>query len=244
MFPPASTDLEWNENLNWQPVNFSSLPVFRDPLLLPLFTQYQQTHDEFVSTYAEVVKRNQKFFDELEEIIGKPIMKPMDMIGVYFLLKAQAEYGLDLPEWARDIYPDKLRELSCEAWSYFVHNEALKRMLGGNLLEKLTQDWEARIAGSKTSKKLVIYSAHDLTVAGILGACNVWNPKSCNDYGITAIFELRQNRKTGEYGVQIYVRDEPENEPVLLTIPGCKSFCPLDDFKKALKNHFPPKAQL
>lgn len=238
MFPPTNTALEWNNHLNWQPINFFSMPLTKDPLLLPLFTQQQKIVEEFLDSYSEVVERNKEFFDALERFTGKPIQKPLDLIGVYFLLKCQVEYGLELPEWARDIYSDKLRKLSNEAWGYFVHNDALKRMLGGNLLEKLVQDWAAKIAG-KTQKKLFLYSAHDLTVTGVLGACNVWKPDVNPEYGITAIFELRQNKKTGEYGIQVYVRNEPENEPVLLTIPGCKSFCALDDFKNALSNHFP-----
>lgn len=238
LFPPASTDLEWNENLNWQPIDFISLPTNQDPLLLPISCSCPEFYEEVTKAYAPVVEREKELFDVLSEFKGKTIRQPFDVIGINNSFAAQVECGLELPAWTKKCFPKKLRELACEAWGYFVHNEALKKMLGGNLLEKLVNDWEAKIA-EKSPKKLFLYAAHESTLVSILGACNVWNNLELPEYGISAIFELRQNRKTGEYGVQIYVRNEPNDEPQLMTIPGCASFCSLDEFKRTLENHFP-----
>lgn len=238
LFPPASTDFEWNENLNWQPIDFVSLPTNQDPLLLPITCSCPKFYEEVIRTYAPVIERNKELFDVLSELKGRSINQPFDVIGIHNFLKSQEECGLELPDWTKTFYPEKLRELSCEAWKYFVHNDSLKKMLGGNFLEKLVQDWEDKME-NKTSKKLFFYSAHESTVVSILGACNVWKSSMLPEYGIAVIFELSQNKKSGEYGVQIFVRNEPNNEPELLTIPGCKPFCPIEDFKEALRNHFP-----
>lgn len=89
---------------------------------------------------------------------------------------------------------------------------------------------------------MFVYSAHDLTVVGILSACKLWDPKQSPNYGITAIFELKQHRKTGEYGVQVFVRNAPNDELVLLKIPGCQAFCPLEDLKNILADTLPTDA--
>lgn len=113
-----------------------------------------------------------------------------------------------------------------------------RRIYGGSFLEKLINDWEENIA-KKIPEKLFIFSAHDGSVVGGLGVFNLWNTNQAPDYGITAIFELKQNRQTGLYGVQVYVRNKEDDEPVLLTIPGCQSFCPLQQLKFLLQDHIP-----
>lgn len=105
-------------------------------------------------------------------------------------------------------------------------------------MQKLITDWEAKIA-NETPEKLSIFSAHDGTLVGALGAFNLWDTKEAPDYGITAIFELKQNRKTGLFGVQIYVKNKDDNEPILRIIPGCQSFCPLHQLKFLLHDHMP-----
>lgn len=242
LFPPASTELEWNEKLNWQPIDFTHAPVSNDPLLLPIGIPCPKFQEQFVGNYAAVLERNRELFDTLERFVGRAFKTPFEIIGLFYLLTSQEECGLELPDWTKPYYPEKLRELSCEASGYLVYSDDLKRMTGGKLLEKLMKDWEDKI-DNKLNKKLILYSSHDTTIIGILGACNVWNSKALPECGSSVIFELRQDRKTGEYGVQLYFRNESESEPQLLTIPGCKSFCPLSEFKEALSNHFPSTAE-
>lgn len=238
MFNPKGTALEWDGGKNFQAFVFSNQPLNNDPLLFPMGMSCPRFGQELYGAYAPVVASKKTLFNNLTSITGQNIVTPFDPIGIYYALKTEVEYGLKLPAWAKTWYPDVLRELSNEAWGRFVYNDALKTILAGTFLQKLQSDWQANIAGT-SAKKIFIYSAHDATVVSVLGACNVWNPLWAPDYGVTAIFELRQNKKSGEYGVQIYIRNQPNNEPVLLTIPGCKAFCPISDFASILANHLP-----
>lgn len=238
MFPPAGTELEWNPNLNWQPFDMISLSLRSDPVLMPLGQPCPRLGREFVSNYAPVLEKNKELFNILSKHVGLPIVKPFDIIRISYDLRSEEEYGLVLPEWTKKYYPKQLHDLSNEAWSYIVHNEIMKRMMGGKFLEKLFADWDAKIANA-SSHKLFLFSGHDATVISALGVFNLWNPLDSPDYGITAAFELKRNRKTGEYGVQVYMRNLPIGEPVLLTIPGCKSFCSLSQLKTILSNHLP-----
>lgn len=238
MFPPHGTEREWNANLNWQPFDMISLSLHSDPILMPLGQACPRLGKEFVANYAHVIEKNKEFFDDLSKHIGTNITKPFDVIKIGYDLRSEEEYGLVLPEWTKKYYPQPLHDLSNEAWGYIVHNEALKRMMGGRFLEKLFHDWDAKIANT-TSHKIVLFSSHDATVIAALGVFNLWNPLEHPDYGITAAFELKRSRKTGEYGVQVYKRNHPNDKPVLLTVPGCKPFCPLHQLKTILSHHLP-----
>lgn len=145
---------------------------------------------------------------------------------------------MPLPAWAKDYYPEIIHKLNNEGWGFFLKNELMRRIYGGNFLQKLISDWEEKIT-KKTPEKLHIFSAHDGTMVGSLGAFNVWNTNEAPDYGITALFELKQHRQRGIYGVEIFVRNKDDNEPVLLTIPGCESFCPIQRLKLLLRDHIP-----
>lgn len=154
------------------------------------------------------------------------------------MFRVQVEYGLPFPAWAEYYYPKIIHELNNEAWGFFVKTKIMRRIFGGNFLQKLISDWEKKIA-EKTPEKLHIFSAHDGTVVGALGAFNVWKTNEHPDYGITAIFELKQHRRSGINGVEIFVRNKDVNEPVQLTIPGCQSFCPIEKLKLLLRDHIP-----
>lgn len=44
------------------------------------------------------------------------------------------------------------------------------------------------------------------------------------------MFELVRDKKSGELGVQMYLRNSATSGAIPLTIPGCEHFCPLDKF--------------
>jgi len=238
LFPPVNTNFEWKQNLNWQPCDFTAESLDNDPLLFPLGLNCPRFNEEVVGVFGSYMTENKAVMDILKGYTGLAFQTPFDSVGIYNALKTEYEYGLPLPTWAKDYYPDKLRLLSNKAWALMVSNTALKRIMAGKLLQKMIADWEAKIANT-LSEKLFLFSAHDITIVSVLAAFNVWSSDFTPDYGNAAVFELRQNRNTGEYGVQVYYRAQPANEPKLLTIPGCQSFCPLSQLKTLLNDNLP-----
>lgn len=144
---------------------------------------------------------------------------------------------MELPEWTKKYYPKKLQTITEESYVYNAYNDELKRLKGGVFLKKSIDDWEQKVA-EKLKTKIFLYAGHDSTVTNILSAFNVWDPQF-PDYGITALFELSQNIKSGEYGVEIFLRNTTSVEPYSLIIPGCSKFCLLKDLKVLLKNSIP-----
>jgi len=83
-----------------------------------------------------------------------------------------------------------------------------------------------------------VYAGHDATITNILSAFNVWE-QQFPDYGIATILEFSQHKSTKDYGVEIFLRNSTEAQPIQLTIPGCYKFCSLSDLEKLLGDNIP-----
>jgi len=239
-FPPAGTPLEWNKNLNWLPIPYNYEELDKDTLLL-VRTACPRYHEELERVFSEDVaneiKVDKQLYEELTKITGLTIKTPDDIQSLYSTLKAEHEFGLELPEWTKRYYPERLQTITDKSYVYNAYNDELKRLKGGVFLKKSIDDWEKKI-DKKLATKFFLYAGHDATVTNILSAFNVWDPQF-PDYGITALFELSQHKKSGEYGVEIFLRNTTAIEPYPLTIPGCSQFCLLKDLKVLLKNSIP-----
>lgn len=141
---------------------------------------------------------------------------------------------MKLPQWTKNFFPHKLQPLTESSYVYNAYNDELKRLKGGVFVNKTFSDWDDKVA-EKLKTKIMLFAGHDSTVTNILSAFNVWDSQF-PDYGITALLEFSLNRKTGEYGVELLLRNSSRSEPFSLTIPGCTKFCPLKDVKTLLKN--------
>lgn len=94
LFPPKNTDLEWNKNLNWQPIPYSYEELNLDTLLL-VRGNCPRYHEELERILAEeeAVKRtmddNSQLFEQLSNITGLSIKTPDDVQSLYSTLKAE-----------------------------------------------------------------------------------------------------------------------------------------------------------
>lgn len=240
LFPPRGTALEWNKGLNWLPIPYNYEDLDKDTLLL-VRTSCPRYHEESQRVFAEDLKDEldsySSLFKELTNITGLEIKTPDDVQSLYSTLKAEEGYGLKLPEWTKNYYPDKLKPLTDLSYVYNAYNSRLKRLKGGVFVKKAIQDWNQKIDG-KLKQKIFLYAGHDSTVTNILSAFNVWETQF-PDYGITAMLEFSQHKKTGEYGIEIFLRNTTRSQPYSLTIPGCSQFCSLSDLKDLLQENIP-----
>lgn len=77
---------------------------------------------------------------------------------------------------------------------------------------------------------MFVYAGHDSTISNLLSALKVWDPQ-IPDYGIMILIELHSN-KMGSHGIKVFLRNTTHHDPYPLTIPGCNTLCPLDQFIK------------
>lgn len=127
-----------------------------------------------------------------------------DVQDIYTTLKAEESFNLTLPSWITEYYPEKMEFAS--GFSYYLtsYNDQLRRLKGGPLLKKITEDWKAKRDGtiSPKSRKAVLYGGHDFTIANILGALKLLEPHT-PDYGVAVLLELYKNTKTNDYWVEV-----------------------------------------
>jgi prostatic aicd phosphatase len=239
-FPPKQTLLEWNKELNWQPIPYHYQELNDDDLLLvrkscPRY--YEELHRVMNEDFKSDLERESKMMEELTNFTGIPIKTPDDVQSLYSTLKAEVEFPLELPSWTKEYFPHRMQNLT--DWSYVInaYNGILKRLKGGVFVKKALSDWKLKIA-DKLRKKIFIYAGHDATVTNILSAFNAWEVQFPN-YGVTGILELSMRKDTGNYGIQIFLKNSPKNELKLLKIKGCDEFCELSKLENLLSDNIP-----
>lgn len=95
LFPPRNTPLEWNKNLNWQPIVYSFEELNEDTLLL-VRKSCPRYHEELERVLAEDAKKdlddNKQLLSELSNITGLEIKTPDDVQSLFSTLKAEVSF--------------------------------------------------------------------------------------------------------------------------------------------------------
>lgn len=188
----------------------------------------------------KVLDENAQLFEELTKHTGMPIKTPDDIQSLYSTLRAETEFGLRLPKWTQEYYPNKLTNLTDLSYIYNIYTDEMKQLKAGPFIQKLVTEFENKRDGTLKPKdlKISLYTGHDSSVVNVLAGLNVWE-KQFPTYGIMALFEMVRDKKSGEIGVQMYLRNSTTSGAIPLIIPGCEHFCPLDEFVELAQNSIP-----
>ncbi|XP_030388049.1 venom acid phosphatase Acph-1 [Scaptodrosophila lebanonensis] len=233
LFPPRNTPMEWNLMLDWQPI-----PVFAEPEETDIRLRMKVPCPRYDEAVLEVLnlpevkmlhKQNADLLEKLTELTGLNVTYTHDVTNVFISLLAQENYGLKLPDWTKDYYPDKMLPLAAQSYLYDAYTPELRKLKGGFYLDHMYEQMQARANGNlePSDRRMFLYCAHDWTVTNILSALGVWQPQMPRFSALIA-FELHKNDDTGEYFVEIYFQNDPEGEPEQLQVPGCAKQCPLE----------------
>lgn len=232
LFPPKNSDMEWNKRLNWQPVPIESEPLDKDTLLL-VRTPCPRYHEALEQALVtEPIKSEidtyRKMMEELTVITGMNISTPDDVQSLYNTLRTEEEYGLKLPDWTAAYYPEPMFSVTTRSYMYNVWTAEMKKLKGGPFVTKVVKEWQDKVSGALKPKdrKIYLYTGHDSSIVNVMSTFNVWE-EQFPGYAIMGIFELLQDKATGEYGVQMYIKNSTDSSTPL-TIPGCDFFCPLN----------------
>nr|XP_014095030.1 prostatic acid phosphatase [Bactrocera oleae] len=232
-FAPRGTDMEWNTEYNWQPIPVFSEPLEQDSLLLvrtpcPRFFEARDEVFQLPKVKAELAEQ-EDLFQNLTKLAGVPIKNADDVNSLYNTLLAEQEFGYTLPTWTKDYFPKKMQFLAEQSFIYNAYTKEMQKIKGGPFLKKMFAEMLEK-RNSKLSpgnRKLFIYAAHDWTVGNIMASLNLWKGQMLR-FAVTLIFELHQNQQTGEYYIEIYLRNSEDGCAELLSVPNCGAQCPLD----------------
>lgn len=240
LYPPDTLQ-KWNTDLNWQPIPFIYKKKKRDWLLWPTNCPRYKDEYEKVLKSSEVLTKIEKFkplMERLSNLTGKEIKSMRDVLILYSTLDCENSMHLPIPEWAKEYLKNgelaKVGNFQVELRNY---NKLLKKLNGGVLVRKMTEDMIAAKNGTlEKGRKIILYSAHDLNLGGQILALGITEPHIPN-YTSSVILELYENNN--DYFVQVlYYLGIPDKMQVM-TIPGCEEMCPLEKFIHLLKDVMP-----
>eukprot|EP00058_Branchiostoma_floridae_P022612 XP_002608102.1 hypothetical protein BRAFLDRAFT_91420 [Branchiostoma floridae] len=141
-----------------------------------------------------------------------------------------------LPVWATPEVYDKLTEFRNFDLRADFSDRARNKLHGGPLLGAIVNNMTQAIEGTLPDRrlKLVMYSAHDATVASLLSALGTFNyihPSYC----ACVMVELHQE-DSGEFVTEVWYRNDSGHDPYLLTVPGCPNPCSYQQFLNVTKD--------
>ncbi|XP_044258181.1 venom acid phosphatase Acph-1-like [Tribolium madens] len=244
LFPPLDSDV-FSSGLNWQPIPYEiddGIDLIRVPSMY--CTNYlQQYYRHLLSKEGQkVLNYYQDLYLQVSNFTGEDIILPEEIFNIYETLESEKDFGLELPAWTSDIFPEVLEKASSVYIEFSTATTGLKRLSTGHLLKKIIEDSLAKRDGSlPEDRKIFLYSAHDYSVGVMLRALDVFYPH-VPPYGATIFFEI--HNIDGTYGLKLLYQNYSQATPQLLTIPGCSSFCDLDKLVELMSNNFPTETDV
>ncbi|KAK4878733.1 hypothetical protein RN001_011239 [Aquatica leii] len=241
LWPPCNLQ-RWG-SIDWQPIPVHYEPLNTDSLLLVRkpCPQYHLELDRLVNTeeIQSKLRDSQKLFEGISKHTGKKIETFEDVQDVYTTLMSEEAFGLELPPWCGDFYPNAMSSATIFSYVLNAYNDKLNRFKGGVFVKKLIEDW-SKLRKGVLKCKAYLYVGHDSTIVNILSALKLWEPQVPN-FSANIFFELWYDRTRDEYGVEIFFRNVVDAfaEPVRLKMPGCDYFCPVDEFVQLTKSVVP-----
>ncbi|XP_051885070.1 lysosomal acid phosphatase-like isoform X3 [Pristis pectinata] len=242
LYPPQGRQI-FHPGLSWQPIPVHTVPVEQDKLLkfpLQKCPRYEKLLEETFNSRA-VEEKTQKNKDFLNMISDETKMKVtiQNEWKVYDTLFCEKTHNFSLPSWATHEVITRLSELNdfgMEMLFRLHKTQEKSRLQGGFLLKQILQNINQAINESTPTPrlKLIMYSAHDVTLIALQMALNVYDA-IIPPYASCFMFELYEEDDRS-FTLDMYFRNQSDSEPHRLTLPSCTEHCPLQDFIQITKH--------
>ncbi|CAG9853768.1 unnamed protein product [Phyllotreta striolata] len=241
LFPPRSDNV-WNTALNWQPVPYNFLPADRDPVLIGLnCPNYVRKYDSVVRSrkWQSEFNKDKNVFAYISKNSGLNVTTYEQIYNLYFGLSTEEEWGHKLPKWTEAVWPKIVTDLAIKHYYVQTSTSQLLSLCEGYHLKKIIEDTKrvVRSASVANGPKMYLYSGHENNVAEMLILLNVFSPPHIPTYGSYLIFEVHNINNV--VGIKLYYQRYVTESPVLLKIPACDEFCPLDRFEQLFEEYLP-----
>ncbi|XP_022919490.2 venom acid phosphatase Acph-1-like isoform X1 [Onthophagus taurus] len=233
LFPPVD-ERDWNPNLKWQPIAFDTNPMETDLLFLP-----HNNCKNFLKLLNEYMQRGiinndfpklSKIADYLSFHSGWNVTSPLNAFLLYAGLLSEEEYGLELPEWTKEVYPDPLHSIAVDYVASIDKDDRLKTLSGGFLLDKILEEINLKINRSEEmdKTKISLLSGHDFNIIALLSTLGIYKPH-LPTYAAFILVELHEIDDV--LAVKVFYNDYTKKEPQPMILPGCETtLCPLNKF--------------
>ncbi|KAJ3659156.1 hypothetical protein Zmor_010861 [Zophobas morio] len=240
LFPPHKEEV-WNQQLLWQPIPYNYYPAAQDKVLLGVTCPYYlELYDQEVQLHRDrnMFDKYNNIFQYISNHTGLNVTKYLDVYNLYFGLGTEEEWGFELPEWTKPVWPQTIVDLTINEYFISTATTEMNRMASGYFLQKVVSDSFSKINNIKSGRKVYLYSAHENNIAELLILLGIFEPLHIPDYGSYVMFEI--HKINNEHGVKIYYENYVANGPQLLKLPGCDTFCEITKFVSLIEEYFPP----
>lgn len=241
-YPPVGNDV-WSESMNWQPIPVHTVPEKLDEVLAakkscPVY-DYELKKLYKSQEFRAFDKKFKPIYKYLSDHSGKVVDSLQSVQNIYSCLHIEEIYNLTLPDWTKEVYPEKMFEISGLSFAVKTYTPTLARLKSGMLLKDILTHYDNKTKGHLSpNRNLFIYSAHDTTVANILNTLGVFKTIGYHNppYTASVLFELKKINE--KYVVQVFYKNTTD-EPRLLELPNCGSSCPLNKMFEIYRDVLP-----
>lgn len=227
-FPPTKEKL-WNTNLPWSVVPIHILFTQHDYLIqqeapCPAFDKERfkyLTSDEVM--WRE--RKNSGLYTEFQRRTGNNITNSIGMYQLYAALTVHSTFGLKLPPWTWEYYPNKLHDFASYVFKINTSTTLMKRLKAGYLIKEIVNTMQE----NELTKDIFIYAGHDSTITNLLNSLGMLGDL-VPFYGSALVLE---GHKTSINKTEIrifYYENYGTVNPIEWYIPGCPPPCLIDDF--------------
>ncbi|XP_040208969.1 prostatic acid phosphatase-like isoform X2 [Rana temporaria] len=240
LFPPTGRQV-WNASIAWQPIPVHTIPLSQDNMLLfsldscPRFAQLvNETSTSEI--FNQLTKPYVEFLNTLQNETGYTYKElngpkgPYNWWTIYDALFCKKVHNFTLPNWATDTVLENLlhlSEISMAACFGMYKQQEKSKLMGGVLVKAILENiTQALMPSSK--QKLIMYSAHDTTLAALQTALNVTNGQM-PPYASCHLFEIYQV-DIESYTIEMYYKNDSSAEPYPIALPECSQSCSLKRF--------------
>lgn len=177
-------------------------------------------------------------FSDFSVLLGSPINDLQDVIMVSDALKIQIGLDKNMPKWATDAFEKTFRKYGILVKTMSHATPTMIKIRGGPMVTEIVNNMVAVANKAPEAKNLLIYSAHDVTVASLAYALGVESqiPEPIS-YSDTIMVDLVSRGGGGEMLVEVVYMDNTNVIPraIYLNVPGCGKSCTLTTFRNAVK---------
>ncbi|XP_049875362.1 venom acid phosphatase Acph-1-like isoform X2 [Pectinophora gossypiella] len=247
LWPPPK-DQMWNDTLEWQPVPYTYPPRSKDYLLYEEnCPRYNQEKQRILKAFVDegLLIPYRDLFNKIAQMTNTNFSTPQEAFYLSNLFLIQDDIKVTSPKWAKHV-KRKLMDISRLEYSMMFHNNLLRKLSGGALLQQIINE-AISITIDTTTPRVIVRTGTPVSVAALLSAC-VAPPPRLPDPGVAILFELHEKLPSADnkkekrvlsdgqrYGFKIYYWDDDSAEPRLMEVPGCNAFCPLETFQELTK---------
>ncbi|XP_034253890.1 testicular acid phosphatase homolog isoform X2 [Thrips palmi] len=241
--PPSTSEI-WLPGFNWHPIPIHSTPRSLDQLIT-VKKKCPRYDKELKEAYQseEISKINTDIADlyrHLSANTGQNVSTVLDVEFLFNTLEIEEANGHKLPDWTKEIYPEKMKEIATISVKIFSQTPSMKRFVGGPLINDMIEKMVENHKHSLDQKhEVFLIAGHDMTVLNVMRALG-FDETSKPDIGAAILIELHAGPpglgESTDFVKLFYMNSSSTTDPIQLSLNGCDEICSLDSFVSALSH--------